>query len=193
MGQYYIAVILAEKGTSKAEYVRVYLRPHAYGEGAKLMEHSYKNSGFMNAIENLIGPNGTFYKSRLVWAGDYADPEPEPNADLESLSESDCEDSQNLYNIAGESSREYERASTELLVDCQYIVNHTKKQYVDKKVSENEIHPLPLLVSEGNGRGGGDYSGNNEHLCGSWARDVISMETQIPGGYEQLVCGFDEY
>jgi hypothetical protein len=192
MGQYYIAVILAEKGTAKAEYIRVYLRPHSYGEGAKLMEHSYKNTGFMNAIENLIGPDGTFYKSRLVWAGDYADAEPEPQEGLETGFESENDEHQNLYSIASECSREYHSTPSES-VYLQYIVNHTKKQYVDKKVSENEIHPLPLLVSEGNGRGGGDYNGSNEHLCGSWARDVISMETQIPGGYEELVCEFNEY
>jgi hypothetical protein len=192
MGQYYIAIILAEKGTAKAEYVRVYLRPHVYGEGAKLMEHSYKNSGFVNAVENLIGPDGTFYKSRLVWAGDYADAEADSEEGLETGLESENDEHQNLYSIAGDCSREYHSGASES-VYLQYIVNHTKKQYIDKKVSENEIHPLPLLVSEGNGRGGGDYNGSNEHLCGSWARDVISMETQIPDGYEQLMCEFDEY
>ena len=51
---------------------------------------------------------------------------------------------------------------------------------------------MAILLAEGNGRGGGDYSGNNENLCGSWARDVISMEDIIPDYYSELVCNFRE-
>jgi hypothetical protein len=49
---------------------------------------------------------------------------------------------------------------------------------------------LPLLTAEGNGRGGGDYRGENENLIGSWARDIISVEMEIPDGYDELVCEF---
>jgi hypothetical protein len=128
-----------------------------------------------------------FYKSRLVWAGDYA------------YSEPDC--GQNLYHIA--ENNEYlvfNNPSSFNPKSYQFIVNHTKREYVDKQnlntnSEDNDgyiIHPLPLLVSEGNGRGGGDYRGNNETLCGSWARDVISVECDIPHGYTELVCGFRE-
>ena len=55
-----------------------------------------------------------------------------------------------------------------------------------------ELHPLPLLVSEGNGRGGGDYNGNNNELCGTWARDCISVEKNIPDNYTELTCDFYE-
>ena len=41
------------------------------------------------------------------------------------------------------------------------------------------IHPLPLLTCEGNGRGGGDFRGNNPWI-GKWARDVISIEKKLP-------------
>jgi hypothetical protein len=54
------------------------------------------------------------------------------------------------------------------------------------------IHPLPLLVSEGNGSGGGDYFGHNQDLCGTWARDIISVEDSIPEDYKELVCDFAE-
>ena len=75
----------------------------------------------------------------------------------------------------------------------RYIVNHTKKQYVDKERLSNEIHPLPLLVCEGNKRGGGDYWGKNSDLCGTWARGIISMETDKPSDkYTELVCNFSE-
>ena len=51
---------------------------------------------------------------------------------------------------------------------------------------------MPLLVSEGNGCGGGDYMGNNIELCGTWARDIISVENTIHNEYNELVCDFIE-
>ena len=76
-----------------------------------------------------------------------------------------------------------------------YLVNHTKRQYVQMRKDgelNRGIHPLPLLVSEGNGRGGGDYYGRNQELCGTWTRDIISVEENIPDNYMELVCDFKE-
>lgn len=70
----------------------------------------------------------------------------------------------------------------------RYLVNHTKKVCLDLEAEKGNgdtwgdgktpviIHPLPLLTSNGNGQGGGDYSGNHMQLVGEWAGDVISME-----------------
>ena len=179
MGQYYIVVFLAEKGLTKAELLRAWLLP-PYGS-LKLMEHSYLNNIFVAAIEKLISPEGKLYKSRVVWAGDYADPEPDFGS--------------NLHCMAGEDKKiQLESGDTEYY---RYIVNHTKKQYVDKKKHVFDkwwmnIHPLPLLTAEGNGRGGGDYKGSCQELVGTWARDVISVERLIPDGYVELVCEFAE-
>ncbi len=183
MGQYYIAILLADKGTTKKEFIRLYVKPHDYCQGAKLMEHSYCGNDIMNVIESLISQTGMFYKSRLVWAGDYANIE-------ESVE--DDEDVGNLYHLAqnDENTGKSFRYTVTNPQYYRYIVNHTKKTYVDKehRNSEDEpdqdykIHPLPLLTSEGNGAGGGDYRGNNEHLCGIWARDTVSMETTVPEG-----------
>ena len=158
MGQYYYLVILAEK--SDKEYIRTYLDPSMYYNGVKLTEHSYIGNNFMTIVENLIGPNGMFYRSRIVWAGDYADAE--PNSE------------NNLYKMC-ETKTPLER--TEPIVSYAYIVNHTKKVYIKKK---GDFHPLPLLTAEGNGRGGGDYDGPNMDMVGTWARDVISMEKDAP-------------
>jgi len=158
MGQYYLTVILAEK--SDKEYVRTYLDPGMYNNGMKLVEHSYIGNNFMKVVENVIGPTGMFYKSRIVWAGDYADNEPDSEKNLYSM----CEDkSPFVY--------------SEPIVSYTYIVNHTKKVYIKKS---GGIHPLPILTAEGNGRGGGDYTGPNMDIVGTWARDVISMENEAP-------------
>jgi len=166
MGQYYMAVILAEK--SDKEYIRTYLHPGMYNNGMKLTEHSYINNNFMKIVENLIGPNGMFYKSRLVWAGDYADNEPNSEKNLHSMCE---EKSPFVYN--------------EPVISYTYIVNHTKKVYCKKT---DGFHPLSLLTAEGNGSGGGDYYGPN-NMVGTWARDVISMENEAPD-YTLIECVF---
>ena len=167
MGQHYLVVILAEK--SDKEYIRTYLDPSMYNNGSKLTEHSYIGNNFMKVIENLIGPNGMFYKSRLVWAGDYADEEPNSKSNLHAL----CEAKEPL-------------APPDVSVSYTYIVNHTQKVYIEKK---GEFHPLPILTAEGNGRGGGDYNGPNMDLVGTWARDVISMENEAPE-YTLIKCEF---
>ena len=114
--------------------------------------------------------------SRVVWAGDYADKE--PNLD------------KNLDALAGD--EKVITPNERIAKKYRFLVNHTKKQYVDKETLESNIHPLPLLLSEGNGRGGGDYRGSDETMCGLWARDLISVEEESPEGYAQLLCRFGE-
>ena len=192
MGQYYYAIILSETKLGKKELIRMWMSPHAYSNGAKLTEHSYIGNNFIQAFEYLISQDGMFYKSRIVWAGDYADPEEN--------------DTNNLYNMVVENGTYLFPKSKD--TSCyRYIINHSKNLYVDKERIVNKpepkymlqrmdkilvLHPLPLLVSEGNGRGGGDYHGNNEELCGTWARDIISVEKNIPEDFTELVCDFYE-
>jgi hypothetical protein len=175
MGQYYKVVILSDSG----DIIRAWVQPRYL----KLMEHSYQEELFMNAIEHILSVQGMFYKSRVVWAGDYSTHEEY---------DEHTKKNQNLYNIATEEHPIHKEKRLELatLKSLPYIVNHSKKMFVDK-TKEKEIHPLPLLVSEGNGRGGGDYYGKNEELCGTWSRDIISMESAIPEGYTELICQFN--
>lgn len=173
MGQYYKAMILGEKGVM--EFVRLWLCAHSYGSGLKLTEHSYLKNKFVSAFEHLLSPKGMFYKSRVVWAGDYADNEPDMD--------------KNLYQLTDEDDIPLQKPDVHDTSSYHFIVNHTKKLYVEKN---GRIHPLPLLTAEGNGRGSGDYRGNNVALCGTWARDVISVEIDKPKDYEELVCNFGE-
>ena len=184
MGQGYHAIILAEKrSNADAETIRTWVHPHEFSNGYKLMEHSYIGNNFVEAVEYLLSPLGMFHKSRLVWAGDYADNEPE------------CET--NLNMISCDELNEGKKSNPQRYDMSQYrfIVNHTKKQYVDKNLEltgKYDIHPLPLLTAEGNGRGGGDYMGHDSELVGTWARDIISLELESPLGYDELVCEFSE-
>jgi hypothetical protein len=175
MGQYYKVVFLAEKEENKKDFIRIFIEV-CFGNGMKLMEHSYLKNNFVNAIEYLLSPEGSFYKSRIVWAGDYADYE--------------IKCAENLYHITeNEPSKEY-IPKNKISSEYKYIVNHTKKQYIDKNKYEL-YHPLPLITAEGNGRGGGDYHGINEDKIGLWSRDVISIEKEFPVEYDEFVCIFE--
>tara|TARA_R100001082_G_C4363230_1_gene160450 strand:- start:1761 stop:2273 length:513 start_codon:yes stop_codon:yes gene_type:complete len=168
MGQYY-------KPTSVDKMESLYT--HDYGSLSKLMEHSYINNDFVEIVEYMLSPKGKWHKHSFVWAGDYADEE--KNSE------------KNLYMIAKEIQlKDYPEGSS-----GRYIVNHTKKQYVDKDIlPEDEegwsVHPLPLLTCEGNGRGGGDYRLWND-CVGYWSRDKISVEKKAPKDYEELIPNFE--
>lgn len=183
MGQYFKPVILGEAPKDgEHEVVKSWSLSHDYGSGLKLMEHSWMKSDFVQAFEKQLSRRGEHYKSRVVWAGDYAEGEPGRH-----LVEDDKEYKLNLYSLCNDENKfNPEIATTE---NYNFIVNHTKKQFVDKsKVAKDkdgwQIHPLPLLTCEGNGQGGGDFFGEDEKgLIGSWARDVISVESENPKLY----------
>jgi len=157
MGQYYFPIYLGADGK-----IRAWMYPIDYDSGMKLTEHCYKKNSFVNTFEWGLAVGAPFYKARVVWAGDYADPE--PSAEGETLL-SMCGDYTYINpDVRGPGPR--------------YILNHTKKLFVDKeKVPTSKsgyiYHPLPILTAEGNGRGGGDVKPSP--LVGSWARDEISV------------------
>jgi hypothetical protein len=168
MGQYYYAVILDANG-----WIRVWMEP---GFGAKLMEHSYLGSIGVGTFEWELTPEGRHHMSRVVWCGDYADVEHGLGKNLHLI----CNERKDLM-IA---------PTAATLGEHPFLVNHTKRQFVDKsKVPKGlggfQIHPLPLLTCEGNGRGGGDFDGESP-LIGSWARDVISAEKTAPADFTEL-------
>jgi len=179
MGQYYIAVILGENQENKKEIIRFFMESFI-NSGSKLTEHSYLDNPFVNTFEYFLTPESMFYKSRVVWAGDYA------NKEIES--------DKNLYHITQDfPNKSFHTEMTQVAKstkDYHFIVNHTKKQYVDK--NKNIYHPLPLLTTEGNGRGGGDYYGTDADKIGYWARDIISSEKEKPDGYDELILNFKE-
>jgi hypothetical protein len=174
MSQYYKVIILDENNN-----IISWLHPYDFdNNGMKLMEHSYIDNKVLNALEFLIRPGGLYYKSRIVWAGEYNSFE--ENQD------------NNLYHLADNSRRIIPKIKW--AKQCPYIVNHTKKLYVNKHlyisddIQLSTIHPLPLLVSHPNL----DYNGTNTELCSTWSRDIISVERNIPDGFTELICEFKE-
>lgn len=177
MGQYYYPIILDEDGN-----IVGWMNAHEYNNGLKLLEHSYLGNNFVEAFECLLAPGEKHYKARVVWAGDYADNEPDSEDNLHHMCTYDLKiHPDDLYSI----------------MEYRYIVNHTKKQFVDKRMNVDTregafgLHPLPLLTCEGNGRGGGDYHGESP-LIGLWARDVISIEKTKPTDCVEIIFNLKE-
>lgn len=204
MGQYYVAVILSEDG----EPTHV-TRSWDFNSGAKLMEHSWLNNQFVAAVETLLVAEAP---RRVVWAGDYADPEPGAGNlyDLTDGLEPYRPDVAGLGHQIG-----WRKDTNTRVVEIDpkitanawpvivprleshpFLVNWDKRQYVDKREvpADGEgwrIHPLPLLTVEGNGRGGGDFRGEDK-IVGSWARDHISLANHAPEGFTELVFDLRE-
>ena len=179
MGQYYRFILLSESGA-----ILHWIHPHDFDSGSKMMEFSWLDNEYVAATESILASK--YY--RIVCAGDYGAPEDDSCKNLYHM----CDDVPEL------------RLSPESVVVSKllkaYIVNHTKKQYVNKLENKHwdpdsdwKIHPLPLLVSETTGSGGGDFRGTGEMDVGIWARDVISLEAIRPGAdYSEFRVGFCE-
>lgn len=174
MGQYYRPILTNANG-----YERVYNRD-IDGEYtmAKLMEHSWWLNPFVGSICKKLFKN----PMKVVWVGDYSDDAEETNEIKKDELTRLCK---KAWKCKGHSIKK-----NELLLDNLYLVNHSKKVYLDcneyKKECANDgwcIHPLPLLTAIGNGLGGGDYQEDDAWQVGMWANDLISIEEEIPDGY----------
>lgn len=211
MGQYYMVTILRN---GKAKYYNRYVKPDKKGlenlaewnreevekKGyyytmAKLMEHSYVDNQFVDAITEELIINGS---AQIAWVGDYAKL-PKEYA---------------KYNPWERNGRviKYTTPTVEHVLSGKHIVNLTKNQYInfDEYYEANKrketwfdsfsniqestwcIHPLPILTACGNGLGGGDYHGSCMGIVGTWAFDKISISPTLPRGCKQIRPTFVE-
>lgn len=209
MGQYYMAYV--ENGSGKKVFCpqnAVYMTkngikspkdianldwsfddPNDWGHnfsGLKLMEHSWVENSFVNGVIEAICDN----PSRVAWVGDYADEKSDFNERY----------TEQVYEAV------WRTEDCELPFDevptthtDGYILNFDKGVYIDLgKYVEMAgftptwdsrtwtIHPLPILTSIGNGRGGGDYSGTNMNMVGAWAMDMIAFTEEQPSILDEV-------
>lgn len=204
MGQYYIPTIMGPRYGVQATFLA-----HDYGDGLKLMEHSWMGNEFVGAVMTKI----YYCPKRVAWIGDYSDkPYPEDGVD----------DRRELYQtklphekfteIYSKAMQLFHKKRTESLVlydnEQWYLINHDRMSYVDLKKyrAANKykpdwsnsyslcVHPLPLLTACGNGRGGGDYHEQFPDFdkVGLWAFDLIELSMTVPNGYVEEEYHFKE-
>jgi len=160
MGQCYKAVNIDKK-----EYVR----PHAYDNGAKLLEHSYIKNDFLGVVTTLLKKE--WKGDRVIWLGDYFEKDENPDIPLDN-----------------EAVEKYDELTPKaIVVQKGFLNNLTKKISIDlskvKATYDIEedgyvMHPLAILTACGNGRGGGDLNDEKHYLtklAGTWAGDNLSV------------------
>lgn len=181
MGQYYMPII--ENGQGRTVFDRSVDGKYTM---AKLMEHSYWENSFCCALAERLVDTPT----NVCWVGDYAEPE-----ECEELGFTKDE-------VWGDNSTPIGVKSTNFRLDeVRWLVNRTRGEVVDLKEykrkaislqSESQwvINPIPLLTCLGNGRGGGDFHGNEKSTnsyVGRWAWDVIYLTNiEPPKDYRKI-------
>ncbi len=172
MGQYYIVLNIDKK-----QYFRPFLQ--------KLMEHSWMECVMMKMFAHLILHEiGPWSRDHIIWAGDYGKT-PWPT------------DKDNWSFVGGYVFNSFFIVKEIEQSDVKIFVNLDKNQYVnlrncpksnliplDNSSSDSMysvVHPVPILLSDGNGLGLGDYKGNDEYgLIGSWRGDRIESYEELP-------------
>jgi len=207
MGQYYKPVCIDS---------REYMYTHDYDSGLKLMEHSWILNDFVWAVEGLLTPKGRWCGQRIVWAGDYMDEKlfidmnsSESQRIIDHIWKENLEQKEEhrryksreevgftLYHFASEAYRKIKPAFVNMLEARFFFINNINKEvFVDKRECPEDdgwiIHPLPLLTCSGNGRGGGDYRGDNPHV-GTWAGDRIIITKEPMKEYKEFKPDFVE-
>lgn len=196
MGQYYIIVNVDKKEM---------LVPWSFSEGAKLMEWSYNNKPIVLAFLNLIADR--WKNDRVYVVGDYADIDDPSEPYYKTLFHIYNElNTTNLYKYA-------ENYYVDISADVDttdrnyhYVYNHELKLFIDLNKGDDidifskqnkKIAPLPILLTMGNGRGGGDYysrKGNgSEKFVGSWCGSSNFLEVtkeKLPLEYDELIPDF---
>jgi hypothetical protein len=186
MGQYYKAVVLNKTKRTPIAFVS----PYDFGGGAKLTETAWMKNDYVGFVEGIL----LIEPKPIVWAGDYADEEPNTDKNLYCMldgvpkmtHDADIPSDKSVYDFD---------FGTALPKRFKYLVNHDKKEFVDKTKTPLDsdgwqVHPLPLLTCEGNGRGGGDFRGDEKDLVGRWSRDVIgvtSKKSDIPKDFKEVL------
>lgn len=173
MGQYYKSVILKSHWRDDSDPIRAALSPTDFNNFMKLMEHSYIGNNFVNAMICLIHKLDQDHTGvPVVWAGDYADPLPSDITLYDCATDWIARDNRSIISLI------YEGGDVFDVPEMTFAINHTKKEIVKFPKYNPEkftVHPLPILLADGNGRGGGDYYGKNNSLAGTWKFDLISV------------------
>jgi hypothetical protein len=203
MGQYYKPINLDKKQ---------YVYSHDFGNGLKLMEHSWVGNQFVGIVEALIAEGGAWHGDRIVWSGDYADPEKGKTKRVPDWHQSDAQREAdraagkkikmitrklNLFDLIDEDVKKEMKIKPCGGKSYRYVINTDTKEFVDTKkiplsdvYTDNkgkewpfQIHPLPILTCEGNGRGGGDLH-KESPLVGIWARARVTVSNLLPKAHE---------
>lgn len=198
MGQYYRIV-----NFTKREAVS----PRHFDNGLKLLEWGIIGNEVTDAMIGLMSDR--WFGDQVFVVGDYSDV---PDEDTtwgkvyeriynEEVLRGSLHGDEGLYDLSGDFTAITRDSGVIASRDYRFIVNHATRQFIDLDHCPEtvghyfyggtfslRIHPLPLLLAMGNGRGGGDYRGNNKDLVGSWCDTVQHIDfTNVIADYPDFV------
>ena len=186
MGQYYKTVMVRTGGEGIVKDIVTVDNDCEFKSGwvgLKLMEHSYLNNEWIDAIANFIYRN----RVRMAHVGDYAYEYPHYQLAYNDNVKKEVLDVSDMYDENGMLKR--------FNYDGKYLVNWDKKCYIsfDNWKKRNLVSwaedvytcPFTILTALGNGRGGGDYYQEYPHFedVGDWVWEEISIEDEVPDGF----------
>ena len=187
MGQYFTPTIIDSAGRVTAA-----LDPSDYGCGLKLFGHTRYDTTFMRAVELLLSADGG---ARLVWAGDYAEDDPDTGTNLYFAAQP-----RHFVRFAG-LVEDRDTATTEVPGGAlsgtrwgtgpamRFVVNADRREYLDNHQLPADSDgyrrtPLPNLTCEGSGAPYSDFT------MGRWARQRIYLTATPPAAdYRPLTSG----
>lgn len=164
MGQYYRAIVKKQNRRIDVYNRNILRNGKEEYMMAKLTEHSWWRNEFVNAV--CLAVYERKEKNRIAWIGDYADTFLEC-MDLKTFNGLNQKQIKRLCEQAWDCNG-ISVAPTDFTLDGKYLINHTKREYIDctkyfnasvmhSKYGDWCMHPLPILTCIGNGLGGGDY------------------------------------
>jgi hypothetical protein len=172
MGQYY-SPVLVDPDTGK-------MTAYELDEGYKLMEHVRCGDAAVRGIMSLLEK-----PMRVFWMGDYAMSLPWDH---------NTPTGERLVHMAEASKvaddRDARKEIPKPVKDNALLLNLDKQLCV--VITDNWLHPLPILTACGNGNGGGDYYGTSMELVGSWEGDLLQAVDLMPDGFTPLDVAFEE-
>lgn len=194
MGQYYRAIISNIK--EREVFQAVLSRKLTEQAEQYILKDGWEDGGFVRAMMEKI----EYSPHYVAWVGDYSEDLLETLPETNGFSYAARPTFQEVWgnNVKNGCRDDKEHGN------MRYLLNISKFLYVDlqelyekrKDDSDNFImySPLPLLTAIGNGRGGGDYdvAGQDADKVGSWAWDLISVDSGVPTGFKKLEVDFRE-
>lgn len=177
--QFYRAVLIDDVGQIIAAAAAF-----DYFDGESIAEQAhFDGGGVVEAIEILLAQSEP---RRCVWAGQFCPEEPPPLGEKlppVPLNLFDRVRPKHLVRFSfGRADDHLTSPKPQVVaryrVDHQshpFLLNHSKREIVDKRNSIRDLHPLPILTAEGIDR-------FRNKIVGRWARDKISVSNSLPNG-----------
>ena len=188
MGQYYKAVVLADRADGRSSYG---MKVFAFPGSMKLTEHSWNgNSDVAEVVNEVVRWTSLIdVKVRVAWVGDYS------RGWFRDTGKQGIHEE--AYIAAWGRYHHIEPTRGHPAFGRLYAVDDDLKEAVEiwgvgyreemeKEHGEWWMCAWPILNAVGNGQGGGDYHGVNEGLAGRWAYHRQRIVHRPPYGYREL-------